>query len=103
MVNLGLLHPTLPVGIIKELKDSVKRLVRIVHNIGIPSALIVFEEHISCDCHAWQIELQLADDISIRQTNLEPTKLKASFIVSQDSKKARANPSECLCIVLDLG
>jgi hypothetical protein len=54
VMNLRLLHPTLPAGIIKELKDCVKRLIWIVHNIGKPSALIVFEERIACNCHTWQ-------------------------------------------------
>ena len=65
VVNLGLLHPALPVGIIKELKNCVKRLIWIVHNIGKPSALIVFEEYITCDCHAWQIGLQFINVIAI--------------------------------------
>jgi hypothetical protein len=84
----------LPAAIIKKFKDCAERLVRIVGNIAKPPALIVFEKHISCDCNAWQIELQLTDDISIRQTKQEPTKLKDSCIVSQDPGKARANPSE---------
>jgi hypothetical protein len=52
VVNLRFLHPALPVGVIKELKDRVKRLMRIVDNIGKPSALSVFEERIACDGHA---------------------------------------------------
>jgi hypothetical protein len=58
VVNLRLLHPALPVRIIKELKDGVKSLFSIVRNIGKPSALTVFEERIACDCHTWQTGLQ---------------------------------------------
>jgi hypothetical protein len=65
VMNLRLLHPALPVGIIKELKDCVKSLIRIVHNIGKPSALIVFEERIACDCHTWQTGLQFINVIVI--------------------------------------
>jgi hypothetical protein len=75
VVNLRLLHPALPVGIIKELKDCVKRLIWIVDNIGKPSALIVFEERIACDCHSWQLGLLLTNVIAIRQAKFEPTKI----------------------------
>jgi hypothetical protein len=51
VVNLRLLHPALSVRIVKELEDSVKRLIRTVDNIGKPSALTVFKERIACDGH----------------------------------------------------
>lgn len=69
VMNLRLLHPSLSVGIIKELKDCVKRLIRIVRNVGKPSALAVFEKRIACDCHTWQTGLQLINVIAIRQAN----------------------------------
>ena len=65
VVNLRILHPALPVGIIKEFKDCVKRLLRIVDNIGKPAALIVFEERIACDCHTRQSDLQFINIIEI--------------------------------------
>jgi hypothetical protein len=65
VVNLRFLHPALPVGVIKELKDRVKRLMRIVDNIGKPSALSVFEERIACDGHTWQAGLRFIDSIGI--------------------------------------
>ena len=92
-MNLGLLHPTLPVGIIKELKDCVKGLVWIVDNIGKPSALIVFEEHVACDCHSWQLGLLLTNVNAIRPAKFEPTKIAVVHTVSNLLEKARANLS----------
>jgi hypothetical protein len=91
VVNFGLLHPTLPVGIIKELKDGLKRLVRIVDNIGKPSALAVFEEHITCDCHAWQIGLRHTSSNANKHAKFVPTKFESTYIVTETSKKARSN------------
>jgi hypothetical protein len=82
MVNLRLLHPPLPVRIIKEFKDCVKRLLRIVDNIGKPAALIVFEERISCDCHTWQTDLQFINVIANRQANFGPTIFTVTNIVA---------------------
>ncbi len=70
MMNLRFLHPALPVRIIKELDDCIKRLIRIVDNIGKPSALIVFEERIACDCHTRQSGLQLSISLNFDKQNL---------------------------------
>jgi len=70
VVNLGLPHPALPVGIIKELKNCLKSLIRIVHNIGKPSALIVFEERMARDGHTWQNRLQLSMSLLFDRQNL---------------------------------
>ena len=88
-MNLRLLHPALPVGIIKELKDCVKWLIRIVRNVGKPSALIVFEERITCDCHTRQSGLQFINIIEIGQTRFEPTIFTVTNIVTYIPKKAR--------------
>ena len=89
VVNLRLLHPALPVGIIKELKDCVKRLIRIVHNIGKPSALIVFEERIACDCHTWQTGLRFINVIAIRQAKFEPSIFTVTNIVPNITRKSK--------------
>jgi hypothetical protein len=94
MVNLGLLHPTLPVGIIKELKDSVKRLIWIVHNIGKPTALIVFEEHITCNGHAWQIGLRFTNFLSIDRQNLNLQNLQLHLLYPDPQKKQGQTYSE---------
>jgi hypothetical protein len=91
VVNLRLFHPALPVEIIKELKDCVKRLIRIVDNIGKPSALIVFEERIACDCHTWQTGLRLINVIVNRQPKHVPNLFASTNIVSILSEKASAN------------
>ncbi|MBI9087161.1 MAG: hypothetical protein JEZ11_26440 [Desulfobacterales bacterium] len=91
MVNLRLLHPALPAGIIKELDDDIKGLIRIVDNIGKPSALTVFKERIARDCHTWQTGLQFIDVTVIRQTKYGPTNFTGTNIVSMLPVKARAN------------
>ncbi len=90
VVNLGLFHPALPVGIIKELKDHIERLLWIVHNIGKPPTLTVFEKHIPGDCHAWQIGLQYPCHCNLTG-KIEPTKFASQYIVAILSEKARAN------------
>jgi len=90
-MNLRLLHPALPVGIIKELKDCVKRLIRIVHNIGKPAALTVFSERIACDCHTCQAGLQFINISIIKQAAFEPSNFTVTNFVSIFSVKARAN------------
>jgi hypothetical protein len=91
VVNLRILHPALPVGIIKEFKDCVKRLLRIVDNIGKPAALIVFEERIACDCHTWQTCLRPINVIVNRQAKFEPTIFTVTNIVTIFPEKASAN------------
>ena len=91
VMNLRLLHPALPVGIIKELKDCIRRLIRIVHNIGKPAALTVFSERIACDCHTWQAGLQFINIIVIRQAFFEPSNFTVTNIVSIFSVNASAN------------
>jgi len=61
VVNLRLLHPTLPVVIIKELKNRIERLLWILHYIGKRSALMVFEELLACDGYAWHFGLWFID------------------------------------------
>ena len=80
-MNLRLLHPALPVGIIKELNDCVKRLIRIVHNIGKPAALTVFSERIACDYHTLQAGFQFINVSIIRQAVFEPSNFTVTNIV----------------------
>ena len=89
MVNLRLLHPTLPAVIIKELKNCVERLLWIVHNIGKRSALIIFEEFRTCDRHPWYFGLRLINDAANQQAILERTKFEDSTILSHLPEKAR--------------
>jgi len=61
VVNLRLLHSTLPFVIIKELKNCIERLLWILHHIGKRSALMVFEELLACDGYAWHFGLWFID------------------------------------------
>jgi hypothetical protein len=90
-MNLSVLHPALPVGIIKELNDCVKRLIRIVHNIGKPADLTVFSERIARDCHTWQAGLQFINVSIIRQAIFEPSSFTVTSIVPIVSVNARTN------------
>ncbi|MCD6585051.1 MAG: hypothetical protein J7K96_04745 [Desulfobacteraceae bacterium] len=64
MMDLRLLHPTLPVAIIEEFKNCGEGLFRIIHNIGKRSALIVLKEHLLCDRYAWHIILHCINIIA---------------------------------------
>jgi hypothetical protein len=55
-MNLSLFHPTLPVVVIKEIKNCIERLFRILYYIRKGSALKVFEELLACDRYAWHFE-----------------------------------------------
>lgn len=59
-MNLRILHPTLPVVIIKELKNCIERLFWIIHNIRKRSTLTIFKELFTCDGYAWQMDSNLA-------------------------------------------
>jgi hypothetical protein len=66
-------------------------LIRIVRNIGKPSALAVFAERIACDCHTWQSCLRSINVIAIRQAIFEPIIFTVTNIVSIIPGKASLN------------
>jgi len=53
--------------------------------------LIVFEERIACDCHAWQTGLRIINVILIRQAKFEPSIFTVTDIVPIFPGKASAN------------
>jgi len=91
MMNLRLLHPTLPVVIIKEFKNCGERLFRIIHNIGKRSALIVLKEHLSCDRYAWHIIHHFINIIDSLQSKFERTYFEDTNIVSFLPEKNKNN------------
>ena len=94
-MNLRLLHPTLPVVSIKELKNCIERLLWIVQNIGKRSALMFFEEHLACDRNAWHFGVRFSEVAKIKGRP-SITKFEGANIVCQLTRHAIANPREWL-------
>jgi hypothetical protein len=89
VVNLRLLHPTLPVVIIKKFKNCIKRLFWVVHNIGKCSALDVLEERFPSDYYVWHFGLLIIYFIGRLHTNFERPNFAIADIVYLILEKAR--------------
>jgi hypothetical protein len=83
VVNLRFLHPALPVFIIKELKNCIERLIRVLGDIGKRSTLKVFKEPLACKGYAWHCGgLRVLDIVVNEQPKFKISKFEGTDIVS---------------------